>query len=68
MNQNQQNQNNSFGGLANNPLFQQAQSMAYGKSPEQLKQLCAQVAKQKGLNIEEMLKNFNSQFGTNLKW
>lgn len=57
--QNNQNQNN----YQNNPLFKQAQRMAYGKSDEQMKQLCMQVAKQKGLNFDEVLNMVQSQFG-----
>lgn len=58
--QNNQNQNN----FQNNPLFQQAQRMAYGKTDEQMKQLCMQVAKQKGLNFQEILNMVQSQFGS----
>ncbi len=63
MNNQQNKQNQNFPNLTNNPLFQQAQRMAYGKTDEQMKQLCMQIAKQKGINFEEMLNMINSQFG-----
>lgn len=63
MSNQQNNQNQNSPNLTNNPLFQQAQRMAYGKTDEQMKQLCMQIAKQKGLNFDEILNMFQAQFG-----
>lgn len=48
--------------LNNNPIFRQAQQMAQGKSPEELKQTCENICKQKGINFEDALSRFQSQF------
>ena len=46
----------------NNPMFAQVMQMAQGKSPEQLKQVALDMAKQKGMSQEDMNKFFG-QFG-----
>lgn len=49
--------------LNSNPLFRQAQSMAQGKSPEELRQTCENLCKQRGINFEDALAQFQSQTG-----
>lgn len=48
--------------LENNPLFKQAQQMAKGKSPEELKQTCMNICKSKGVDFNQAWKQFQSQF------
>lgn len=48
--------------LNGNPLFQQAQNMAQGKSPEQLKQTCENICRQKGVDFNAAWNQFQSQF------
>ena len=47
--------------LNSNPLFQQAQNMARGKSPEELKQTCQNICNQKGINFDKAWNQFQSQ-------
>lgn len=51
--------------FGNNPLFAQAQKMAYGQSPEQIKQIIMNVAKEKNISSQE-LNQWASQFGLSL--
>lgn len=51
--------------FGNNPLFAQAQKMAYGQSPEQIKQIIMNVAKEKNI-IPQELNQWASQFGLSL--
>lgn len=48
--------------LNGNPLFQQAQNMAQGKSLEQLKQTCENLCRQKGVDFNAAWNQFQSQF------
>lgn len=48
-----------FGG---NPMFQQAQKMAEGKTPEQLMKMINNIAQQKGIDMNQ-LKQMANQFG-----
>ena len=48
--------------LQGNPMFRQAQQMAQGKNPEQLKQTCMNLCRQKGINFDEAWNQFHSQF------
>lgn len=48
--------------LNSNPLFRQAQQMAEGKSPEELKQTCENLCRQRGINFDEAWSQFQSQF------
>ena len=50
-----------MGQLNNNPVFNQAKQMAQGKSPEELKQTCENICKQKGINFDDAWKQFQSQ-------
>lgn len=65
------NQGNFFSGmlsrmmmsrLQNNPMFVQAQQMAQGKSPEQLRQTCENLCRQRGIDFNQALSQFQSQF------
>lgn len=48
-----------------NPLFAQAQKMAQGQSPDQIKQIIMNVAKEKNISSQE-LNQWASQFGLSL--
>lgn len=45
-----------------NPMFRQAQQMAQGKSPEELKQTCENLCKQMGISFDDAWAQFQSQF------
>lgn len=51
--------NQMFG---NNPMFNRAMQMGKGKSPEEIQQIIRNLAKQRGLN-EEQLNQFLASFG-----
>ena len=44
-----------------NPLFRQAQNMAKGKTPEELKQVCQNVCNQRGIDFDAAWAQFQSQ-------
>lgn len=48
--------------LNTNPMFRQAQQMAQGKSPEELKQTCENLCKQRGISFDDAWAQFQSQF------
>lgn len=48
--------------LQGNPLFQQAQQMAKGKSEEELKQTCMNICKSRGIDFDQAFNQFQSQF------
>lgn len=48
--------------LNDNPMFRQAQQMAQGKSPEELKQTCKNLCKQRGISFDDAWAQFQSQF------
>lgn len=48
--------------LNTNPMFRQAQQMAQGKSPEELKQTCENLCKQRGVSFDDAWAQFQSQF------
>lgn len=65
------NQGNFFGSmlsnmmmsrLQNNPLFMQAQQMAQGKSPDELRKTCENLCRQRGIDFNQALNQFQSQF------
>lgn len=45
-----------------NPMFRQAQQMAQGKSPEELKQTCKNLCQQRGISFDDAWAQFQSQF------
>lgn len=49
--------------MNSNPMFRQAQQMAQGKSAAELKQTCENLCKQRGINFNDALSQFQSQFG-----
>ena len=49
--------------LQANPLFKRAQQMADGKTPEQLQQVAQNLCQQKGIDMNQALQQFQSQFG-----
>ena len=51
-----------MGQFQNNPLFNQAQQMAQGKTPQEIQQICANICKRKGLDINQAWSQFQSQF------
>lgn len=50
--------NQMFG---NNPMFQRAKQMANGKNESELKQTAINLCKQKGINIDDAYKQFQTQ-------
>lgn len=54
--------NNMMSQLQSNPMFQQAQHMAQGKTPEQLRQTCMNLCRSKGLDFDQAWNQFQSQF------
>lgn len=45
-----------------NPMFRQAQQMAEGKTPEQIKETCKNLCKQRGIDFDQAWAQFQSQF------
>lgn len=54
--------NNPLSQFFNNPLFARAQQMAEGKSPQELQQIALNICKEKGLDIDQMMQQFQSMF------
>lgn len=54
--------NNMMAQLQGNPVFQQAQQMAQGKTPEQLKQTCINLCRSRGLDFNQAWNQFQTQF------
>lgn len=48
--------------LNSSPMFRQAQQMAEGKSPEELKQTCENLCRQRGISFDDAWAQFQSQF------
>ena len=48
--------------LTANPLFRQAQQMSAGKSEEELRKTCENLCRQKGIDFNAALSQFQSQF------
>lgn len=49
--------------LSADPRFQQAQRMASGKSPDEIRAICQNVCKQHGIDFDQAYQRFQSQFG-----
>lgn len=45
-----------------NPMFRQAQQMAQGKSPEEIKKTCMNLCRQRGIDFDQAWAQFQSQF------
>lgn len=54
------NPNNLLRQFFNNPLFNQAQRMAQGKTPQEIEQIARNLCAEKGLNYEEALSAFQN--------
>lgn len=54
---------NPLGQIQNNPLFQRAQQMAAGKSPQELQQIAKNLCQQRGINMDEAYQQFKQMFG-----
>ena len=48
--------------LNSNPLFQQAQRMAQGKSGAEIIQIARNICREKGINFDEAYSIFQSQY------
>lgn len=48
--------------LNSNPLFQQAQRMAQGKSQDEIIQIARNICREKGINFDEAYSIFQSQY------
>lgn len=48
--------------LNSNPLFQQAQRMAQGKSKAEIIQIARNICREKGINFDEAYSIFQSQY------
>ena len=46
--------------ILSNPLYARAQQMANGKSPEQLEQIAKNICKEKGIDYEQAMSQFQS--------
>lgn len=46
-----------------NPLYKRAEQMAQGKSEDELKQVAVNLCQQRGINIDEAYKQFQSFMG-----
>lgn len=49
--------------LQQNPLFQRAQQMAQGKSPEELEQVARNLCSQRGIDMDQAMAQFKSIMG-----
>ena len=49
--------------LQANLIFKRAQQMAEGKTPEQLQQVAQNLCQQKGIDMNQAIQQFQSQFG-----
>lgn len=50
----------------NNPMFQRAQQMAAGKSPQEIRQIANNLCNQRGIDINSAREQFKRQFGINM--
>lgn len=49
--------------LQNNPLFQRAQQMAQGKSPQELEQVAKNLCQQRGIDLDSAMNQFKQMMG-----
>ncbi len=54
--------NNLLNLFSNNSLFIRAQQMAKDKTPEELQQIALNICKEKGLDMDKMIQQFQSMF------
>ena len=50
--------NQMFG---DNPMFQRARQMAEGKNEQEIKQIASNLCRQRGINIDDAFKQFQTQ-------
>lgn len=48
--------------LISNPLYQRAQIMAQGKTPEELQQIAMNICREKGIDFNQALEAFKQQY------
>lgn len=58
--------NQMFQQYQNNPMFQRAQQMAAGKSPQEIRQIANNLCNQRGIDINDAMEQFKRQFGINM--
>lgn len=49
--------------LQGNPLFQRAQEMARGKSPQELEQVARNLCQQRGIDLDSAMNQFKQMMG-----
>lgn len=49
--------------LQSNPLFQRAQEMARGKSPQELEQVARNLCQQRGIDLDSAMNQFKQMMG-----
>ena len=49
--------------LSGNPLFQRAQEMAKGKSPQELEQVARNLCQQRGIDLDSAMNQFKQMMG-----
>lgn len=49
--------------LSGNPLFQRAQEMARGKSPQELEQVARNLCQQRGIDLDSAMNQFKQMMG-----
>jgi hypothetical protein len=49
--------------IKNNPLYKRAEQMAQGKSDDELKQVAINLCKQRGIDLEQAYKQFQTFMG-----
>lgn len=47
----------------NNPLFQRAQQMAQGKTPQELEQVARNLCQQRGIDLDSAISQFKQMIG-----
>lgn len=52
-----------LGQFQNNPLFQRAQQMAQGRSPQELEQVARNLCQQRGIDLNQAIAQFNRVMG-----
>ena len=58
--------NQMFQQYQNNPMFQRAQQMAAGKSPQEIRQIANNLCNQRGIDMNSAMEQFKRQFGINM--
>lgn len=51
------------GQIQNNPMFQRAQEMSKGKSPQEIEQVIRNLCQQRGVDYDSALQQFQTQTG-----